>query len=96
MTVSAQWLPGPTAGHTGSKGLSFNMKQKLWTLAFALALLDALLHFFHGTMDRDGTVETQGQIPTRINLTTPQSPVRRSVKFSYNLVEEPHFLQPQY
>lgn len=40
-------------------GLVFNMKQQLWTLAFALALLRALLDFFHGEMDRNVALESQ-------------------------------------
>ena len=38
------------------------MKQKLWTLAFVLALLMTQLDFFQGRMGGGGTLETQGQI----------------------------------
>ena len=38
---------GAAADHTGSNGLSFNMKQKLWTPAFVLALMKKRSDFFH-------------------------------------------------
>ena len=46
-------VPGPTADGVGSEDLSFNMKQKLWTRAFVLALLRTGLDFFHGGMEGD-------------------------------------------
>lgn len=50
------------------------MVQKLWTLAYVLALLRTWLDFFHDGTEGDGTLETQGQIPRQINhLATPQS-----------------------
>lgn len=55
---------GPTAAHMGSEELSFNMKQKLWTLAFALALMKTRLDFFHGRMEGDGTLGTQEGQPS--------------------------------
>ena len=48
------------------KELSFNMKQKLWALAFVLALLRSWI-FFHGGTNGDGRLETQGQLFTKIN-----------------------------
>ena len=49
---------GAAADYVGSKGLSFNMRQKLWTLAFTLVLLRTRLDIFHGGVDGDGTLET--------------------------------------
>ena len=64
-------------------------------LAFALALLKRRLELFHGEMEGDGTLETQGAVSlsTQINrLAKPQSPVHGSLeRFSYDPVEEPNF-----
>lgn len=68
-------LMWPTASGAGSKKLRFNMKQKLRTLTFALALLKSRLDFFHEGLKGDGKVKTQGtaSISSQINyLTTPQ------------------------
>ena len=54
--------------------MGFNMKQTLWTLAFALALLRTELDFFHVGRKGDGTLETQGRIYTWRNLAASQSP----------------------
>ena len=40
-------------------GLYFNREQKLWTLAFVLALLKTWLNFFHGETYRDRTLGRQ-------------------------------------
>ena len=74
------------------KGLSFKMKQKLWTLAFVLALPKTLLDFFHSGMDRGGI---QGQPFMLINhLTMPQSPGCGSLEgIPQDPVEEPDFHQ---
>ena len=71
------------ADSRGSEGLSFNMKQKLCTLAFVLALLNTELDFFHSRKEGDGTLKTQGAacISTRIDLATSQSPVCGSLKY---------------
>ena len=39
-------------------GLDFNMKEKLWTLAFVLALPRTTLDFFHGVTEGDGILKT--------------------------------------
>ena len=73
------------------------MKHKLWTLTFVLALLKTGLDLFYGRMDRDGTLETQGQPSTRLTLATPRPPVRGSVKcFLCNPVGEPDFHEQQW
>ena len=54
----------------GLEGLRFNMKQRLWTLSFVLTLLKTWLGLFHGGADGGGTLGTQGQISTRMNLAT--------------------------
>ena len=83
---------GPPAGGAGSKGLSFNRKQKLETLAFVLALLRTRLDFFHGKMDGDKTLKTQGPISTQVNLATAQSPMHGSLDcFPCDPMEEPDF-----
>ena len=43
---------------------SFNMKQKLWMLAFVLALPSTGLDVFHGGREADETLETQRQLPS--------------------------------
>lgn len=58
VTVWVQQLLGSAADDTGSKGVSFNMRQALWTLAFGLALIKTQLHFFHGGSDRNEALET--------------------------------------
>lgn len=61
------------------------MKQKLWTLAFVFSLLKTQLNFFHGRMDGDWTLETQGSISMGISLATPQSPMQGSLdSFRYD------------
>ena len=60
--------PEPPADLVGSKGLTFNMKEKLGTLAFFWKIR---LNVFHGGTDTD---VTQGQ-STHINPATPQSPM---------------------
>ena len=57
------------------------MTQELWKLAFVLALLKTRLDFFHGGTHGNGTLETQGQISTWINLATPQSTLRGSLQW---------------
>ena len=37
-------------------GLYFIMEQKVWAVAFILALLKTRLDLFHDEMDRDGTI----------------------------------------
>ena len=54
----------PAADGVGSEDLSFNMKQKLWTRAFVLALLRTRLDFFHVRMKGDEKLEIQGQVST--------------------------------
>ena len=61
-TIWVWQLPGPTADSVGSKSLSFNVKQKLQTLAFASTLLRTRLGFFHGRMGGDETLDTWGQL----------------------------------
>ena len=74
-------LLGLAADGAGSKGLSFHMRQKFWTLAFVLALLKTRLDFFPGRMEGDGTLVTQGRICTGINhLAAPQSPMHGSLE----------------
>ena len=82
--------------HTkSSKGLSFNIKQKLWTPAFVLASQKTRLDFFCGRMDGDGRLETQGQLSC-INLTTAQFLVCGSLEFfPHNMEEGPDFYQQQ-
>ena len=63
----AMWIEQllvPTADGVGSENLSFNVKQKLWTRAFVLALLRTRLDFFHGGMEGDEKLEIQGQVST--------------------------------
>ena len=86
---------GPAAGSTGSKGLSFKMKQKLWTLAFVLALLRTRLDFFHGGTDGE---DTQGKPFTLMKYiaTLPQSSVSGSLElFPCDPVEELNFYLQQ-
>ena len=45
-------------GEKGRPGVSFNMAQKRWTLAFVLTFLKTQLYFFHGGMDGDGTQDS--------------------------------------
>ena len=61
-TESAQHLP------VDSKELSFNMKQKRWTLALELAPRRTRLDFSHGRIDKGGTLETQEGNP--LNFTS--------------------------
>ena len=85
---------GPIEDCLGSKGLSFHMKQKLWTMVLVLALLITRLNFFHGGMKGDGTLETQGQVCTCINHLSTQLPVRGSLEcLPCDPVEEPDFHQ---
>ena len=88
---------GPLADYMGSKRPNFNMKQKLWTLAFVWALLIAGLNFSHGGTNRRGTWETQGEasISTQVNHpAAPQSPMYGSWKcFPRSPVDNPHFHQ---
>ena len=60
--------------------LYFNVEQKLWAVAFVLALLATRLHLFHGEVDGDGTLGSQDGSPLNftqsINHTTePHPPV---------------------
>ena len=54
MTTRTEQLPGPTADGAGSRVLNFNR-------AFVLALMKGRLDFFQGSVEGDGTMETQGQ-----------------------------------
>ena len=67
---------------------------KVWMLALVSALLKTWLDFFHGGMEQDRKLETQGQTSTPINLATPQSPMCGSlVYFPPNFVEDTEFHQ---
>ena len=85
---------GPQQTTWALKGQRFNMKQKLWALAFVLALLKTQLNLFHSRVEGDGKLKTQGQISTELKLATSQSPMSGSLEcFLHHLVEEPNFHQ---
>lgn len=50
------------------------MEQKLWAVAFILALLKAQLDFFDGRTEGEGTLQTQGF--TSIQVNTIYSPIQ--------------------
>ena len=58
------------------------MKQKLWTMAFVLALTRTRLDLCHGGTEEDGTLETQwaASISTRINHAARQPPAHGSLE----------------
>ena len=62
-------------------GLDFNMEQKLWTLAFVLALWKTRVSLFHGGTDGDGTLGSQEGNPLNFTSsiksnTEPHPPVQ--------------------
>ena len=71
------------------------MKQKLGTLASALAWLRRRLSFFHGATEADGSLGTQrvASSPTQVNrLAMLEFPMHGSSEcFPYDSVEEPDF-----
>ena len=70
-------LLGLAADSAGSKGLSFHMRQKFWTLAFVLALLKTRLDSFDGRMEGDGTRETQGWLLFPLEYIVPHHSLPR-------------------
>lgn len=48
-------------------GLGFKMQQRPWAVVLILALLKTQLDFFHGEMERNGKLRTQGFKSMQIN-----------------------------
>lgn len=75
--------------------LNFTIKQSLWTLALALALMKTKLGFFYRGMNRDGTLKNQGQpfIPARMNPANKPPAHGSEERFPRDPGKEPDFSQ---
>ena len=94
-TFGCNSQPGPTAGHVGSKGRSFHVKQKLsWTPAFAPALLKPQLNVFHGGRDRHVTQQQPAISPNK--SATPQTPMSAPEKCFSQGPEKGHDVHQQH